>query len=251
MSSEPMTPAYEAGPNFSLPEYAIAPEDADLAREIEDFDPVADTAGNATLSNADLSRLPSTFKATSLPPHLRTDVEDKLRDVPAERREERESQLVAETLREIALQSRIASGLSADANAFQREMFEIAGESQRLEREAWDIHAKLSDVSHWEPVYNEAGTLSGNKAVEKVQGQPRKQLEARLKEIDRHLADLKGPAGHRRLAKAKFEAVQQVKAQRRQIDELHRAKKLAEDMVSEERVRKLAEGLAKRHRNTF
>jgi hypothetical protein len=240
----------EVAPSFALNDYAIAPEDAGLAKEIEDFDPVADTQGNASFSDATLSRLPSTCKATSLPPHLRSDIEGKLRGVPEDQREAQESRLVAEVLRDIALQSRVKSGLSSSANAFQREVFDIAGESQQLETEAWTIQSKLIEVQRWDPLYDNNGRQVGSKPVELVQGDPRQQLEARLRDIEAHLADLNGRAGQRRLAKAKFEAVQQMKAQRQQVSELAQARELGATMASQERVQRMAEGFAKRHRHS-
>jgi len=236
------------GSEFELKTYDIAPEDQQLANEIASFDPVYDTKGPTSFSGS--VKLPETIKATGLPPHLRDPIIAQLKDVPESRRDALEQRLVHEALYENSLGLRIVCGPGEGANAFERAKFGLTFEIEETERELIRLGTELAEVIRWDNVTDERTGETKPVAVEKLQGERRAAVEAQRQLLIRKLDSLNGLEGERRLAKAKFEAVEEVKALRAQLTEDKEARELADKLLRNERVEQRAKLYAKHKRTT-
>lgn len=233
------------GSNFTMPTYDIAPEDAALAAEIENFDPVYDVAGPTQLVGA--VKLPSSIKASGLPPHLRDPIMAQLASVPPARRDAEEARLVNAALYENSLGVHIACGPGEGADPYRREKFALTFEMEETERRSIQIATELAEVVRWDNEDDGTGQMKPV-PVYKVDGQRRAALEAEHRRLTYKFLQLDGPEGERRLAKAKFEAVEAVKAQRAQLAEDKEARTRADEILREERVAQRAELYAKHKR---
>jgi hypothetical protein len=233
---------------FTMDDYA----DAELAAEISSFDPVT-APGPATLKGT--YQFPGEVPVTALPPHLREPILAAVATVATVAPSEREAvqrRMVLEAAQQNSLNLRVNAGLGSDANPYQREFFAIAKDQQRLHAESIDLTTRLAEVVRWEPefdakgepLYDRATGQQKLKPVEKVQGPARKVMEDRLREIGAHGAALEREAP-RRLQRALRDAVKAVKACRELVEDNGAATVLADKMVREDRVRKMAEGRAK------
>jgi len=236
-----------SGSNFELQSYDIAPEDQALADEIANFDPVFDTKGPTQLVGA--VKMPSSIKATGLPPHLRDPIMAQLANVPVDRRDAEEARLVNAALYQNSLGVRIVCGPGDNSNAFQREKFALTFEMEETERRSIQIAQELAEVLRWDNVDDGTGQLKPV-PVYKVDGPRREALDAEHRLLIHKLTQLDGLEGERRLAKAKFEAVQEVKSLRAQLDEDREAKTRADEMLREERVTERAKLYAKHKRTS-
>jgi len=246
----------DTGGDFTLPDYSIDPADQSLADEIANFDPLRDTSGPVSVTGD--VKVPTNIPATALPPHLSGPIVAAMNAAPVEARAAIERRMVGEALREHSLGLRVTGGAGPNANVYQREFFAVARDRQALDREAFDLEARLAEVDHWRPEFDAAGSpvidaRTGQqkvKAVDKVQGHARKQLEARRAEIERAVKALEGAEGQRRLQKALRDAVATEKAQRQQVAEYQMAERRAAEIVTEERVAKMAEAKARMLKST-
>lgn len=198
-------------------------------------------------------RAPENLTAAILPPEKRAEVERKLVNVSGSLRAEREDQLVREALIENSKAVRVRAGVGEGATPLQREQYALAGDIDRLAREEWDIQFKLAEVDRWVPVYDAAGKpvvddRTGQQkveAIEKVQGERRKALEAHAASLRYRIELLNGIEGDRRIQRALAATIEAEKANARQLAERREALQMAEDMAREERVRKNAESIAR------
>jgi len=236
------------GSDFQVTSYDIAPEDQQLANEIASFDPVYDTKGPTTLNGS--VKLPTSIKATGLPPHLREPIMAELANVPEHRRDAEEQRLVNEALYQNSLGVRIVCGPGQDANVYQREKFALTFEIEEAEREAVRLGNELAEVERWDNVTDAATGQSKPVAVEKLQGQRRSAVEAQRQNILRRLEALQGIEGERRLQKALHQAVQDRKGLTDQLDRDKEARAMAEKMLREEQIAERAALYAKHMRTT-
>lgn len=247
MSPDPLT--VETSGNISLPNYPIAPEDQALADEITGADPVLSTKGPISITGS--VKLPATIRASGLPPHLRDPILQQLQSVPADRRETEEQRLVREALYGNSAALRIMAGPGEGANAYQREFFQIERERYDAEQELWRLERELADVERWDNVLDERTGEKKPVPVEKVRGQRRAAMEARRNELVTRISLLDGIEGKRRLERAKFDAVEELKAQRAQLQEAKEARELGAQLARQERIQRQAEAYAKRERNAL
>lgn len=236
------------GSDFQMTSYDIAPEDQQLADEIANFDPVYDTKGPTSITGG--VKLPTSIKATGLPPHLRDPIVAQLANVPVDRRDAEEQRLVNEALYQNSLGVRIVCGPGEGANVYQRAKFQLTFEIEEAEREAIRLGNELAEVERWDNVTDEATGQTKTVAVEKLKGQRRAQVEAERQRLLRKLEALNGIDGERRLQRALHEAVQQRKSMQNQLDEDKEARELAVKMERERRVSERAALYAKHGRAT-
>lgn len=239
----------ETHSNIELPSYDISPEDQELANEIANFDPVLDTNGPTQVGSGVM--LPSTMKATGLPDHLRIPVMAQLANVPAHRRDEEEARLVGLALRQNSYELRVACGPGDGANAYQREFFLLEFERFEAGKEIDRLAARLGEVEENASVVTDP--VTGQQRVEtkhRVQGHERVQMEAAWRSAVHRLALLDGSEGERRMAKAKYEAVQEVKSLRDQFACDKEARAMADKMLRDEEIEARAKAYAKSKRAT-
>lgn len=141
----------ETAGELSFDDYTIAPEDEELAREIENFSIEDVPTSYSTRGNV---RLPETLKLTALPPQLRQSVEAELVGVPEDRRPAVEAELVLKALRGNRQDHLVRHGPGPNADHYQVEFFAVAGEAYSLGQELIDIGYRLADVARTEPQYD-------------------------------------------------------------------------------------------------
>lgn len=249
-----------AGSDFELPSYELTAEEAEAVAGIEKFDPVYDVPSPVEWIGGDL-KFPEKLTASMLSPDKAHEVRTMLAGLPAGtpagEREKIEHRLVHEALYRNAYENRIKGGISPQADLYQREALTIAKEVYALEQEAFRIQTALADVAVWRPVFDEDGNrvidpATGQqkvKAVETVQGDRRRQMENRLREIEHAVGLKQGTEGERRLAKAKKAEAQRRLSLKRQLAEEAEVQALAEQMARDDRIRAKAEARAKRLRD--
>jgi hypothetical protein len=243
--NQPLTPNTSES-NFTLPDYGLeAPEDNARAHEIANADPVASTRGPVSLVDGGNIRFPATVPLTALPDRFRTPIEAQLRNLPDHRRAAEEPRLIAEALRQNSLQLRVKAGAGEGANPYQQEVFQLARDRQQLEQEAWRLETELAEVVRWDNVTDPATGKATPVPVEAVQGEARKAKQGRIDEIGRHLKQLEGIEGQRRLQKAMKLTLEAEKAQREQLADNAEADRRARELVREERINKQAQARAR------
>lgn len=239
--------------DFQFDDYAIDPADAALAAEISNFDPLA-TPGPVTFTGN--VPVPDHVPVTALPPHLSAPIVAAINADPANAKAI-ESRMVAEALGQNSMALRVNGGVGSEANAYQRECFAIIRDQQALEQEFLDLSTKLVEVDHWrpefdaacQPVINRETGQQNVKAYEVVQGEARRQMEGRQREIENRLKALETMEGPRRRAKALKEAVEAKKAFEQGVADHLEAARLADEIVRNERVQRMAEARAKARRS--
>lgn len=245
-----------AGSDFDLPSYDLTPEEADAVAGIDDFDPVDDLPSPVEWIGGDI-KVPDRLTVSILEPRFADPIKAQLAAMSPAEREKMEPGLVIAAMRQAAYENRIKGGISPSADPYQREVLTIAKEVYALDQEAFRIQTALADVALWRPVFDEEGNkvldpATGQQkveAVEAVQGDRRRQMENRLREIEHAIALKNGIERERRLAKAKKETAQLRLARERQLSEEAEVQALAEQMVREERIKAKAEARAKRLRD--
>lgn len=247
------------GSDFTPVSYDIAPEDRPLAEYYAQFDPLA-TPSPVQLTGGGSFKAPERFTVEILPPDRRAKVQQELAQVPDHRRAEREHELVLEALKQNSIELRVKAGPGAGATEVERERLLIAREVYDLENEEARIYAQLAEVEQWVPVFDkETGApvidpRTGQqqvKAVEVVQGARRKAMEARAAEIRRQIGLLDGFEGDRRLQRALKATVEAGKSRQQQLAEEQEARRVADQINREERIKAKAEAYAKNRRNVL
>lgn len=245
--------ANTVGSDFTAPDYSIAPEDRDRANRIASFDPLA-TPSPVKLTGGGAFKAPDRFSLSILPPDKHAPIQAELAKVPAAQRAQREHELVQEALKQNSLELRIKAGPGEGATPFERERFQIAREIHELETEELNIHLQLAEVERWEPVYNE---ITGEpiidpktgqqmvKATEVIQGDRRKAMEARAKELAYRVGLLRGVEGDQREQKALKATIEADKLREQALADREEVKRMAEELAREKRLRQQAETLAK------
>lgn len=258
MTDTPASPAASleiaASGDFTFESHDIDPADQAIADEIANsFDP-ANTPGPVEVIGA-LPKI-TRISASALPPEHRDPILAAMANAPQERREAIEDRMVAEALNKVRIGLRMEAGLGKDANAYERERFNIARDFERLDKEEMAIQTELAAVDHWRPEFDDRGypvidPATGQqrvKAYDKLQGEARRGRETRLREIINAKKALETVEGPRRAAKALREAVAERKRLLARTEIQAAAEKRAEEILREEEVEELARAFAKRKR---
>ncbi|UYV14447.1 hypothetical protein [Porphyrobacter sp. ULC335] len=244
------------GSDFTVPSYDIAPEDQARAQELlsaSNADPNA-TPSPVKLTGGGAFKAPERFTLSILPPDKQGPIAAQLAQVPAHLRAEREHELVVGALKQNSTALRIKAGPGEGASPLEREQFAVARDIDALETEALDIQRQLAEVQKWVPVYNE---ITGEpvidprtgqqqvKAVEIIQGDRRKALEARVNELAYRADLLRGVEGDRRIQRALAQTIELEKQQRQRLAEREEVKRRAEEISRQKRIDKQAETLSR------
>lgn len=239
MTDEPTespTLGSEASGNIELPDYTIAPEDAERAARIEGFNWLHDT-GPATAS-FDI-RVPAEIPLDSLSPGQRTRVAERMAAGASE------SDAVRGVAQDAAWQLRVQAGPGPNANAYQREFFAIEREMQDAKAEAQRVEFDLLDVERIDVTIDPNTGKETHVRVEKLQGPARIAATNRLRELRYRLELLDGIEGDRRLDKAKWQAVEDEKRLEREAAEDAEAREQARKGNRDDRVAQKAAAYAK------
>jgi hypothetical protein len=244
------------GSDFTMPSYDIAPEDQARAQELLsafNADPLA-TPSPVKLTGGGAFRAPERFTLSILPPDKQGPIAAQLAQVPASVRAEREHALVVAALKQNSTTLRIKAGPGEGATPLEREQFAVVRDINELEAEEIDIQRQLAEVEKWVPVYNE---ITGEpvidprtgqqqvKGVEIIQGDRRKALEARLKELAYRADLLRGVEGDQRIQKALAQTIKLEKQQKQQLADNAEIERRAEEIAREKRITQQAEARAK------
>jgi hypothetical protein len=244
------------GSDFTVPSYNVAPEDEPRAQELLsafNSDPLA-TPSPVKLTGGGAFKAPERFTLAILPPDKQAALASQLAQVPADLRAEREHELVLAALQKNSLELRIKAGPGEGATPLEREQFGLAREIHELETEELEIQRQLAEVEKAVPVYNEItgepviDPLTGKqmtKLVDRIQGDRRKALEARAKELAYRVSLLQGVEGDRRIDRALAETIAREKQQRQQLADRGEVERMAEEIAREKRIRKQAEARAR------
>lgn len=244
------------GSDFTMQSDDIAPEDQARAQELLsafNADPLA-TPSPVRLTGGGAFKAPERFSLSILPPEKQGPIAAQLARVPANVRAEREHELVVEALKQNSTELRIRAGTGEGATPLEREQFSVARDIAELEAEELAIRTQLAEVEKWVPVYDEAtgapviDPRTGQpqvKAVEIIQGDRRKALEARAKELAYRADLLRGPEGDRRIQRALAQTIELEKQQRQQLAEREEVKRRAEEISRQKRIDKQAEALSR------
>jgi hypothetical protein len=219
--------------------------DDGIAHEIASRDPLT-LAGPVSLVDGDNVRLPKALPITALSPDMRGPIEQRLSQVTPAERPALEARLVAEALAKNSLQLRVSGGGGEGTDPYWREVLGQERRQQELNKSIWDLETQLADAT-FETTYDDYGRPQP-KAVERIQGHRRKEMEAERDRLHGELQDLNGRGGQLKLQKAMQAAVNARKEVERQLAEQAEAKQQAETMVRQERVDRMADAFAKRHR---
>lgn len=154
-------------------------------------------------------------------------------------------------MRKNALELRVKQGAGPGATPYARELLDISRAIYDLEREFDSITAKLAEVDRYETDTDPVTGAASPRPVYAVDGQSRRALEQRLAQITYEISLKDGEEGRRRLAKAKKETAEFLKAQRDQLAEDAEARAMAEQMNREARIKAKAELYAKHNRHNL
>jgi hypothetical protein len=247
------------GSSFTLPTHAIAPEDQERANRLASFHPLA-TPSPVTLTGSGSFKAPERFTLSILPPEKQAPIAAQLAQLPLGQREAREHELVTEALKQNSIELRIKAGPGPGATPVERERFLLAREVYDLERAEEAVLMQLGEVEKWVPVYDEItgkpviDSKTGQQqlvAVQRIQGDRRKAMEARAAEIRHQIALKEGIEGDRRLQRALNLTVEAEKAREEALAIDQEARRLSEEINREVRVKALAEAYAKNRRNSL
>ena len=238
------TTSAPAASEFGLADAA----DDNIAREIASRDPLS-LQGPVSLVDGGNVRLPQTLPLTALSPDMRGPIEQQLAKVSPAERAPLEARLVAQALQKNSLQLRISGGGGEGTDPYWREVLSQEHRQQDLNRSIQRIDIDLADVTY-ETAYDEHGRPQP-KAVERITGQRRRDMEVERNRLLGELQDLNGRGGELKLQKAMQAAVDARKDVERQLAEQAEAKEQAEAMVRKERIDRLADAFAKRHRTAI
>jgi ATP-dependent Lon protease len=173
----------------------------------------------------------------ALSPAMRKSIQSKLDGTPVSMLAQRTKQLIREELEANSFDQKLKAGIASDANAYQREMFDMSRELHQYNRQIGQAQERLNEVASYDP---ETG-----QPVHRVTGEQRRQLDAELKRLQYAQANLIGMEGDTRLAKAKAQAVADIRASAQQIEEHREADRRADQMVREARINRMAEAKAR------
>ena len=250
---EPVDMPVDGSTNWTPPSYDIPEEDRAIADEILAMDALALPGPGTIKGEIKIGPL----KATALPPSLRSSVERQLADMRPDMRAEAEPRLVREAIEGERPRLRMQSGLGPDALPHHREQAEIAREFADAAAEFNRNTELLAAVDHYDVGIDPETGHPKPQEVLRVTGNRRKALIAQQEQLSYRMSLLSaddgehGPEARRRLAKALRESVEIKKARDARFAEEADAKRMAADILREERVKARAEAIAKHQRTTL
>lgn len=242
------------GSDFTISDYTIAPEDMARAEELLNFDPLA-VPSPVKLTGGGAFKAPERFTVSILPPEKQAPIAAELARLPAAVRAEREHELVTEALKQNSINLRIKAGAGEGASELDRAQLDVAREILDLEAQEFNIQLQLAEVDGWVPVLNE---ITGEpvidpktgqpqvRAIEAIQGDRRKAMEAEAKTLAYRAELLRGIEGDRRIQKALQSTIAAEKRTQQQLADRAEIERLSVEIEREQRIRAQAEILAKR-----
>lgn len=225
------------------------PSDDELYAEIDSqaANIMAVPTANTIEGGADfLAKFSAPRTMSTLAPEDREIVLERLKGVPPVLRAQRESELVQELIAEKVYALRVKQGPGPNANALTRERWMLARQASELEQQQDAIIAELAEVLRYDA---ETGAPVLRFPLDASERKAREAELHRLNTISTNIRN--GTEGRERIAKARERALEEAKAHLREIHIASEAKRRAEAQVINERIEKLAEGQAKRFRNSL
>lgn len=240
------TPAPSGTPSYGFDD----PADNAIAHSIATKDPLRDLKGPVTLIGENV-RLPQTVPLSALSPEMREPIQQQLAATPVHMRPTKEAELVAAALAKNSINLRVQGGGGEDTDPYWRETLHQERRQQELNDQINRLERELVDVERFDTVYDEVTGQPRAQAVDKVQGQARKEKEAERNRLIAELQDMNGRGGQLKLQKAMQKAVEAQKDVQRQLAEDAEAKVQADAQLRKERIDARAETYAKHRRNNF
>lgn len=243
-SAPTSAPEGEVSSNYTPKTYDIAPEDAALAESLVNQDPFRDLTGPAT-SNVSL-KVPDVIPREWLSPSVRAQVEARLEEVPANGRTvQAEQAIMRDELKRYDYAVKVWGGPGPDANDYQQERFLIENEIYEAQSRLVERQSALAEIiRHDRKTHAETGEVY-DEPVYRVRGDARSATEHEVSELRQRLALLQGPEGSRRLAKARWHAVENAKKLQAEADIDREAQALAKSEARAARVAERAAGYRK------
>lgn len=225
----------DADGKFEVPSYVIEPEDKHIADAILAMDPIRE--------------VPSPFKGfenvkqpeltlSSLPPELRTSVEQQLAHVPIRKREGAEATLVRAALEHNSRLVRSEAGVGEGALPFHKMLAEQAANYRQLGREFNSIGEQLVEVVRYDVRFDPNTGERVPVPVYAVEGLAREKLVRQQEQLSYRMDLLEGIEGQRQRQKALKETVELVKQREAQLAEEAEVQAGAEAKVREDRLAK-------------
>ena len=162
--------------------------------------------------------------------------------------EKAEQRAIAEMMTKRAVNARLMAGPGPGANPYQIEVFQLARDKYEIELQMDKVEAELQAISSHRTEYDPVTGKPKAVPVFKLEGEQRRQWEAKLLRLGEHLAALTGTEGESRLQRALDAAVAERKAAADRIDMRREAGARADAMVREEEVERMAKALAAKKR---
>lgn len=242
------------GSDFTVPDYAISPEDMPRAEELLNRDPLA-VPSPVKLTGSGAFKTPERLTVSILPPEKQAPIAAELARLPADSRAQREHELVTEVLRQNSIELRIKAGPGEGATELDRVQLDVARAIYELEAQEFNIQLQLAEVDKWVPVVNE---ITGEPVIDPktgqqqlaevhaIQGDRRRAMEAEAKNLAYRAGLLRGVEGDRRIQKALQSTIAAEKRTQQQLDDRAEIERLSVEIAREQRIRAQAEILAKR-----
>lgn len=212
-------------------------------QQVRAMDPIRDVGGNVKITGS--APAPMTLKIESLSPDMQSEVRRKLELLPsmsAQDRAKHESKLVEEAVRSRLGGVRAMAGVHSDALPRFKEMAEIAGQVNGLQRKRDILQAAIDDIADVRPSKDQA---TGEVIAIPVyrHGEERRQAYAQqVADINRQIRLLVlddgsfGIEGAKRMQKADIESAVQLKRLQEHRTVEAEAKKRAEAQLLEDRI---------------
>lgn len=236
----------EGSSDFTPASYDIAPEDAELAENIRNFDPVYDVPPAASADKLTISRLIGgkgldSITLNSLGPDLRQRVTERLASSPPIT----EKAAIAEALYQNAYEMNVVLGPGEGATPYQRAAFAVERDIYEAEQKLYAIDLEFLKAVGWENEVDERTGQSNAKQVDHMSPERRRQLSYERDSLNHRLELLNGFEGERRRQKATIETIEAQKREMRAAQIEAEANRRAEEIVFNEEVESRAAAYAK------
>lgn len=236
----------EGSSDFTPASYDIAPEDAELAESIRNFDPVYDVPAAASADKLTISRLIGgkgldSITLDSLGPDLRQRVTERLASSPPIT----EKAAIAEALYQNAYDMNVVLGPGEGATPYQRAAFAVERDIYEAEERLFAIELQFRKAVGWENEVDERTGQSKPKQIDLMSPERRRQLSYERDSLKHRIELLNGFEGERRREKAMVETIEAHKRQKRAAEIEEAANRRAEEIVFNEEVESRAAARAK------
>lgn len=222
------------------------PTEAAIVAQLNTFDPVADVPSPVeVIGDVRISAQP-TLKMLNA--ELREKAEALLANT--DRSPAAEERAVLSVLRDNSRELRIRAGAGKGATETQRVMLQQANEMRLLGAEYERIKADLERVADYRSDVDENGRPTPV-PVYAINGDRRRAMEARLAELGHQMGLIAGPIGERAVKEANEADLRRIEEARQQVADFHEVRRLAAEIVRQERIQRMAEAHAKSLRSTI